>query len=466
MLMQSGFNLNAHRYLYKTYLNQHQQLLFLKEGKNSRVVTGLKLLKVILVMLILQVLLIAACLGQNPKITVLSNDYELGDKTSCLERTFQKEIRVTTGGAAKLYIKAYGVHADYYTPTIKFGDIQLTTLPSPRDLATSNGEGTKEKVYDLGALSANQRYLLTITAQTATGHQCAGLDKSACPDENLDDLTLKNVEIRGVGGTLVNVASGSTCEFSSQCQASPSSAASEFCDSGVGEHTNRCEDKQCRCEDAQYCTERGGLHDCEHFIGKVEGHGCFLGLFGPPNEQFRVGNGPAAFANKYNAEFDVNVIGGPEAAPKLVILIDKTLDSGLNRELDSEFKINNRPAKRFAQYSSLSTEEGKDKFTFNLTASDLKTGKNTLTIDPKGDDFAIYKIWIENVNGARIWKEKNERCSYQSECRFDVIYDPPQLACDFTATPQVCSEKKRSGEPCDKNFECRSGTCTSNQVCT
>jgi len=40
MLMQAGFNLNAHRYLYKTYLNQHQQLLFFKEGKNSRVVTG------------------------------------------------------------------------------------------------------------------------------------------------------------------------------------------------------------------------------------------------------------------------------------------------------------------------------------------------------------------------------------------------------------------------------------------
>jgi hypothetical protein len=326
--------------------------------------------------------------------------------------------------------------------------------------------GTKDKVYDIGAPSADQRFLLTIAAQTATGHQCPGLDKAACPDENLDDITLKSIEVRGVGGRTVNVGSGSACEFSSQCQASPSNEASEFCDSGEGEHTNQCEDKMCSCEDEQYCTAHEGLRYCEHFIGKVLDDGCFLGLFGPPNEQFRVGDGPAAFANKYYAEFNVNVIGGPEAAPRPVVLVNKTLDGGLNREKDSEFKINNRPAKRFAQFSSLDTDEGRDKFAFNLTPSDLKIGKNTLTIDPKGDDFAIYKIWIENANGARIWKEKNERCSYQSECRFDFIYDPAQLACDFTATPQVCKEKKRSGGPCNKNFECRSGICTSNHVCT
>ena len=90
-------------------------------------------------LLCLQMIVIAACSAETPKIVVVANDYNLGDKASCTERTFEKEIQVTTAGAAKLYIKASDVDPNYYTPTIKFGESEITTLSSPRDLATPSG---------------------------------------------------------------------------------------------------------------------------------------------------------------------------------------------------------------------------------------------------------------------------------------------------------------------------------------
>jgi len=221
-----------------------------------------------------------------------------------------------------------------------------------------------------------------------------------------------------------------------------------------------------------YCTDVNVLHKCDHNIETIELQGCFLGLFGPPNEQFRVGNGPNAFADVYYAEFNVAVVGGTgqaqaaEDAPRLVILIDKTLNNGVDLAQDSEVQINDKPAIRLKDYSSKTTDEGKDKFLYKLPVSYLKKGKNTLKIKPKGDEFAIYKIWIENAKGERIWREKNDPCSYQSVCKFDAKYNPDQLACDFTATPQVCKEKKESGKPCDKNFECMSGGCSASHRCT
>ncbi|MDD4650894.1 MAG: CAP domain-containing protein [Methanothrix sp.] len=221
-----------------------------------------------------------------------------------------------------------------------------------------------------------------------------------------------------------------------------------------------------------YCTDINVLHRCDHNSETIEPQGCFLGLFGPPNEQFRIGKGPNAFADVYYAEFDVSIIGGTgqsnaaQDAPKLVILIDRKLDNGVDLSQNSELQINDKPAKRLKDYSSKTTDEGKDKFLYKLPASYLKIGKNTLKINPKGDDFAIYKIWIENAKGERIWQEKNEPCSYQSVCKFDAKYNPDQLACDFTATPKVCKEKKGSGKPCDKNFECLSGGCSASHTCT
>jgi len=220
-----------------------------------------------------------------------------------------------------------------------------------------------------------------------------------------------------------------------------------------------------------YCTDVNVLHRCDHGSERLEPQGCFLGIFGPPNEQFRVGDGPNAFADVYYAEFNVDIVGGTgqadpaQDAPRLVILVDKILDGGVNLAQDSQFKINDKPARKLKDYGSKTTDEGKDKFLYKLEVSDLQTGKNTLKITPKGDDFAIYKIWIENAKGERIWQMKNDPCSYQSECKFDDRYNPYQLACDFTATPQVCKEKKGSGEPCKKNFECVSGTCSGN-ACT
>jgi len=221
-----------------------------------------------------------------------------------------------------------------------------------------------------------------------------------------------------------------------------------------------------------YCTDVNVLHRCDHNSETIEPQGCFLGLFGPPNEQFIVGSGPKTFADVYYAEFNVAIIGGTgqaqaaQDAPRLVILIDKTLNNGVDLAQDSELQINDKPAIGLKDYSSRTTDEGKDKFLYKLPVSYLKIGKNTLKIKPNGDDFAIYKIWIENAKGERIWREKNDPCSYQSVCKFDVKYNPDQLACDFTGTPQVCKEKKGSGKPCDKNFECDSGECSASHACT
>ena len=220
-----------------------------------------------------------------------------------------------------------------------------------------------------------------------------------------------------------------------------------------------------------YCTDVNVLHRCDHGSERLEPQGCFLGIFGPPNEQFRVGDASNAFADVYYAEFNVDIVGGTgqalaaRDAPKLIILIDRTLSAGVNLEQDSQFKINDRPARMLKDFDDRTTDEGKDKFLYNLAVSDLQIGMNTLRINPKGDNFAIYKIWIENAKGERIWKEMNNRCGYQSECKFDDGYNPYQLACDFTATPQVCKEKKGTGKPCEKNFECVSGTCSAN-ACT
>ncbi|MCJ7445900.1 MAG: hypothetical protein MUO26_15500 [Methanotrichaceae archaeon] len=218
-----------------------------------------------------------------------------------------------------------------------------------------------------------------------------------------------------------------------------------------------------------YCTDINVLHRCDNGIEKIVEQGCFLGLFGPPNEQFRVGSGPNAFADNYYAEFKVDVLGKAQAArdaPKLIILIDKTLDRSVDLADDSQFKINDKPARKLKDFDDKSTDEGRDKFLYKLAVSDLHTGTNTLLINPKGDDFAIYKMWIENAKGERIWQVKNDECTYQSECKFDDRYNPYQLACDFTETPHKCKEKKGSGEPCKKNFECVSGTCSANNVCT
>jgi hypothetical protein len=220
-----------------------------------------------------------------------------------------------------------------------------------------------------------------------------------------------------------------------------------------------------------YCTDVNLLHRCDHGSERLEPQGCFLGIFGPPNEQFRVGDGPNAFADVYYAEFNVDIVGGTgqadpaQDAPRLVILVDKILDGGVNLAQDSQFKINDKPARKLKDYGSKTTDEGKDKFLYKLEVSDLQTGKNTLKITPKGDDFAIYKIWIENAKGERIWQMRNDPCSYQSECKFDDRYNPYQLACDFTATTHVCKERKGTGKPCEKNFECVSETCSGN-ACT
>jgi hypothetical protein len=222
---------------------------------------------------------------------------------------------------------------------------------------------------------------------------------------------------------------------------------------------------------ASYCTDVNVLHRCDDGTETVVPQGCFLGLFGPPNEQFRVGSGPNAFADVYYAEFEVDIVGGTgqaqvaRDAPKLIILIDKTLDHGVDLAGDSQFKINDKPARKLKDYSSRTTDEGKDKFLYKLDVSDLQTGMNTLRIRPRGDDFAIYKVWIENAKGERIWQVKNDECTYQSECKFDDRYNPYQLACDFTASSHVCKEKKGSGEACKKNFECVSGICSANS-CT
>jgi hypothetical protein len=141
------------------------------------------------------------------------------------------------------------------------------------------------------------------------------------------------------------------------------------------------------------------------------------------------------------------------------------VSGGVNPAQDSQFKINDNPARKLRDSDSRTTDEGKDKFLYKLAVSDLQVGTNTLKISPKGDDFAIYKIWIENAKGERIWQMKNDPCSYQSECVFNDMYNPYQLACDFTATQHVCKEKKGSGKPCQKNFECVSGTCSGN-ACT
>lgn len=220
-----------------------------------------------------------------------------------------------------------------------------------------------------------------------------------------------------------------------------------------------------------YCTDINVLHRCDHGSETIVQQGCWFGLFGPPNEQFRVGDGPNAFADVYYAEFDVDIVGGTgqadpvQDAPKLIILIDKTVSGGVNPAQDSQFKINDNPARKLRDSDSRTTDEGKDKFLYKLAVSDLQVGTNTLKISPKGDDFAIYKIWIENAKGERIWQMKNDPCSYQSECVFNDMYNPYQLACDFTATQHVCKEKKGSGKPCQKNFECVSGTCSGN-ACT
>lgn len=209
-----------------------------------------------------------------------------------------------------------------------------------------------------------------------------------------------------------------------------------------------------------YCTDVNLLHKCVENNEVLESQGCFLGLFGPPNEQFRIGDGPNAFADAYYAEFRVQTLGKrAQDAPKLVILIDKTISGGVDLTKDSQFKVNNKPARKLKDHDGKSTDEGKDKLLYKLALSDLHNGENTLLIRPKGDDFAIYKIWIENARGERIWQKKNDECTYQSECVFDDRYNPYQLACDFTATPHVCKEKKAAGKSCKKNFECISGTC-------
>jgi hypothetical protein len=221
----------------------------------------------------------------------------------------------------------------------------------------------------------------------------------------------------------------------------------------------------------KYCTDVNVLHERDHGSETITPQGCFLKLFGPPNEQFKVGDGPNAFADVYYAEFNVDVVGGTgpanpaRDAPKLIILIDKTESGGINLAQDSTFKINNGPARKLKDRDSRTTDEGKDKFLYKLAASDLAVGRNTLLINPIRDTIAIYKIWIENAKGERIWQKKNDPCSYQSECVFLDIYNPYQLACDFTATPHVCKEKKGSGKPCKKNFECVSETCSGN-ACT
>ena len=220
-----------------------------------------------------------------------------------------------------------------------------------------------------------------------------------------------------------------------------------------------------------YSTDVNVLHRCDHGSETIKPQGCFLKLFGPPNEQFKVGDGPNAFADVYYAEFNVDIVGGTGQAdpaldaPKLIILIDKTLSGGVNLVQDSQFKINDRPARKLKDSSSKTADEGKDKFLYKLAVSDLQVGKNTLTINPKGDDFAIYKIWIENAQGERIWQMKDDPCSYQSECVFNDMYNPYQLACNFTATSHVCKERKGTGKPCEKNFECVSETCSGN-ACT
>jgi hypothetical protein len=217
-----------------------------------------------------------------------------------------------------------------------------------------------------------------------------------------------------------------------------------------------------------YCTDVNVLHKCDHGSETIKDQGCWLGLFGPPNEQFRVGSGTNASADVYYAEFNVDIVGGTgqadpvRDAPKLIILIDKHVSGGVDLTKDSQFKINNGPARKLKDYDSKTTDEGKDKLLYKLAVSDLQLGKNTLLINPKDDAFAIYKIWIENAKGERIWQKKNDPCSYQSECVFLDIYNPYQLACDFTTTPHVCKEKKGSGKPCKKNFECVSGTCSGN----
>jgi hypothetical protein len=214
---------------------------------------------------------------------------------------------------------------------------------------------------------------------------------------------------------------------------------------------------------ASYCTNLNVLHKCDNNIETIVPQGCFLGLFGPPNEQFRVGNGSKAFADIYYAEFNVDVLGGTDQdPPKLIILIDKTLNGGVNPRGDSQFKINDKPARKLNDFFNKTDDEGKDKFLYKLEVSDLQIGTNTLRINPKGDDFAIYKIWIENAKGERIWKVKDEQCLSQSECKFDDRYNPYQLACDFTASPHVCKEKKARSGSCKKNFECVSGTCSAN----
>jgi hypothetical protein len=220
-----------------------------------------------------------------------------------------------------------------------------------------------------------------------------------------------------------------------------------------------------------YCTDVNVLHECDHGSETIKPQGCFLGLFGPPNEQFKAGDGSGAFADLYYAEFNVDIVGGTgqadptRDAPKLIILIDKAVSGGINLAQDNTFKINNGPARKLKDYDSRTTDEGKYKFLYKLAVSDLQVGRNTLLINPKGDTIAIYKIWIENAKGERIWQKKNDQCSYQSECVFDDRYNPYQLACDFTTTPHVCKEKKGSGKPCKKNFECVSGTCSGN-ACT
>lgn len=210
-----------------------------------------------------------------------------------------------------------------------------------------------------------------------------------------------------------------------------------------------------------YCTDVNLLHKCVENNEVLEAQGCFLGLFGPPNEQFSIGDGPKAFADAYYAEFKVQTLGKRvQDAPRLVILIDRTVSGGMDLTKDSQFKLNDNPARKLNDFDSRAIDEGKDKFLYKLSLSDLHIGTNELLISPKGDDFSIYKIWIENARGERIWQEKNNECSYQSECVFDDRYNPYQLACDFTATQQVCKEKKKTGEPCRKNFECISGTCS------
>jgi hypothetical protein len=233
------------------------------------------------------------------------------------------------------------------------------------------------------------------------------------------------------------------------------------------------------CE-TSYCTDGNLLHVCDrNGVERLEENGCFLGIFGPPNEQFTLG-GDDKNSNLYYAEFNVEIIGGTESqttigrgtrgaeyeavnkdAPKLVILIDPILQEGLDLNLarGGAFKINDNPPRKLTIPFSRTTEEGKDKFLYKLEVSDLRIGRNTLRIDPRDDAFTIYKIWIENAKGLRIWKMKNDPCSYQSECVFDDRYNPYQLACDFAANPHVCKEKKGPDEACIKDFECISGEC-------